>query len=159
MFRQRSPRLAIGFAIGMAAFGVHAADTSPAPAPARPAQPSAAAELDQARALIARKDWQAAIAQLQHAARSAPKNADVHNLLGYSYRNAGRIDDALREYEIALDLDPNHKGAHEYIGIAYLSAKQPDKARQHLASLERICGNTSCEEYRDLAEAIAAYKP
>jgi hypothetical protein len=39
-----------------------------------------------------------------------------------------------------LRIDPNHKGAHEYIGQAYLKAGQPDKAAEHLARLEQICG-------------------
>lgn len=154
-----SKRFVLVLLLGVCALGVQAADT-PSPPPARTApSPSAAADLDKARALIAKQDWKAAIDVLQRAARIAPKNADVHNLLGYSYRNAGRLDDALREYTIALDLDPDHRGAHEYIGVAYLSAKQPEKAKEHLAKLERLCGGTSCEEYRDLAQAIAAYKP
>jgi len=33
-----------------------------------------------------------------------------------------------------------------------------DKAKEHLTQLEKICGNTSCEEYRDLAKAIAEEK-
>ena len=38
---------------------------------------------------------------------------------------------------------------------ALLPLPQPQQAEQHLAELERICGNRSCEEYQDLAEAIA----
>ena len=86
-------------------------------------------------------------------------DADVQNLLGYSYRNAGQVDKAFTAYHNALRLDPNHKGAHEYIGIAYLLSKQPDKAKEHLARLKVICGGETCEEYQDLAKAIAAYTP
>lgn len=150
-----SNRFAIAVVLGLAAFTAQAAD-SPEPA-ARPARP-AAADLTQARALIAKQDWNAAIAELKRAVRSAPKNADVHNLLGYSYRNAGQIDKAFSEYEIALGIDPKHRGAHEYVGVAYLIAKRPDKANEHLAALKSICGE-NCEEYQDLAKAIAAYKP
>jgi hypothetical protein len=57
-----------------------------------------------------------------------------------------------------LQLDPKHKGAHEYIGEAYLMDKKPAEAEKHLASLEQICGNKTCEEYVDLAAAIAKYK-
>lgn len=150
-----SNRFTIAFFLSLAAFTAHAADTSEPPS--RPAK-SAAADLTQARALIAKKDWSAAITELQRAARTEPKNADVHNLLGYSYRNAGQLDKAFGEYEIALRLDPKHKGAHEYVGVAYLIAKQPDKAKEHLAALKSICGE-NCEEYQDLAKAIADYKP
>ena len=82
----------------------------------------------------------------------------MHNLLGYSYRNAGQIDKAFDEYAIALKLDPKHKGALEYVGVAYLLDHKPEKAKESLAALKTICGE-NCEEYQDLAKAIAAYKP
>ena len=53
---------------------------------------------------------------------------------------------------------PNHRGANEYIGVAWLRVKQPAKAQEHLARLEKICGK-GCDEYKDLAKAIADYKP
>ena len=49
------------------------------------------------------------------------------------------------------------RGAHEYIGEAYLLSHQPDKARLHLAQLKDICGER-CEEYQDLAKAVATYQ-
>ena len=36
--------------------------------------------------------------------------------------------------------------------------KNPAKAQKHLAKLKSICGNTTCEEYQDLAQAIARYQ-
>jgi hypothetical protein len=36
--------------------------------------------------------------------------------------------------------------------------KKPAEAEKHLALLAGICGNTSCEEYADLAKSIAQYK-
>jgi Flp pilus assembly protein TadD len=115
-------------------------------------------DLTKARGLVAKKDWNAAIAELQRVTRADPNSADAHNLLGYSYRNAGQMDKAFSEYAVALKIDPKHKGAHEYVGVAYLIAKQPDKAQEHLAALKSICGE-NCEEYQDLSKAIAAYKP
>jgi hypothetical protein len=38
----------------------------------------------------------------------------------------------------ALRLEPNHRGANEYIGWAYLKTNQLDKAEKHLARLEKI---------------------
>ena len=80
-------------------------------------------------------------------------NADAHNWLGYAYRNSGDMKRAFAEYEEALRLDPGHKGAHEYVGEAYVIAKDLPKAREHLAALEKLCGRT-CPEYKDLEEAI-----
>ena len=115
-------------------------------------------ELADAQQMIDRKDWTGALVELKRALRKDRKNADVHNLMGYSYRKSGQLDAAFDSYKTALRLDPNHKGAHEYIGEAYLIANQPDKAREHLAALKRICGD-SCEEYHDLAKAVAAWHP
>ena len=89
-----------------------------------------------------------------------PGNADAHNLLAYSYRKQATPDlaKAFEHYNVALKINPNHKGANEYIGEAYLMDKKPAKAEEHLARLKTICGNTTCEEYADLAKSIAAYK-
>jgi Flp pilus assembly protein TadD len=138
-----------------AAASVHAADTGPIPA-----KSSVSDRLKTARAAIQGKEWKKALAELNLAAREEPRNADVQNLLGYSYRKQGTPDlpKAFEHYQAALRLDPRHKGAHEYIGEAYLMDKKPAEAEKHLASLAQICGNTSCEEYEDLAKAIAEYK-
>ena len=69
---------------------------------------------------------------------------------------SARIDDAFAYYGRALDLDPRHLGAHEYIGEAYLIVGDLAKAEQHLATLTEICA--SCEETEELAEAIAQFK-
>ena len=132
-----------------------AADTGPAVS-----QPSASERLDLARDAIKKQDWKRSLAELNLAAREEPRNADVHNLLGYTYRKqaAPNLPKAFEHYRRALSLNPKHKGAHEYIGEAYLMDKKPQEAEKHLAELEKLCGNRTCEEYVDLAQAITAYK-
>jgi Flp pilus assembly protein TadD len=122
--------------------------------------PSASERLDNARKAIDSKDWGRALFELNQAARDEPRNADVHNLLGYTYRKRASPDlaKAFEHYNMALKLNPKHKGAHEYIGEAYLMDKKPAEAEKHLAQLELICGNKTCEEYADLAKSIADYK-
>jgi Flp pilus assembly protein TadD len=124
-------------------------------------EPTVAERLDAARAAIASKDWRKALSELQLAQRAEPRNADVHNLLGYSYRKQAQpnLPKAFEHYQTALKLSPQHKGAHEYIGEAYLMDKKPEEAQKHLQALEQICGNKTCEEYQDLQKAIAAYRP
>ena len=63
------------------------------------------------------------------------------------------MDASFKRNHTALKLDPDHNGAHEYIGVAYLKVNQPEKAKEHLAKMETICGK-KCEEYEDLARAI-----
>jgi Tfp pilus assembly protein PilF len=123
-------------------------------------EPSAAARMATARTAIQAKNWPAAITELKAAVKDEPRNADAHNLLAYSFRKQAKPDlpQAFEHYRIALKLNPDHKGAHEYIGEAYLMDKKPAEAEKHLTELQRICGNTTCEEYVDLARAIAQYK-
>lgn len=139
----------------LAGVAVQAADTGPVST-----LPSASERIQLARDAIQAKDWKKALAQLKQAVREEPRNADIHNLLGYSYRKQASPDlaRAFEHYKTALRLDPRHKGAHEYIGEAYLMDKKPAEAQMHLATLAQICGNTTCEEYADLAQAIADYK-
>jgi tetratricopeptide (TPR) repeat protein len=103
------------------------------------------------------KDWTSAIQFLSKAAVQDDRNPDLENLLGYAYRHSGQFDEAFRHYEIALRLNPRHRGAHEYVGEAYLMVNNLPKAEEHLAELKRIC-LIPCEEYADLEKAIAAYR-
>lgn len=101
-----------------------------------------------------------AVRELQAAVKESPQDADAHNLLGYSYRKRANPDLAksLEHYGIALKINPNHKGAHEYIGEAYLLQGKPVEAEMHLVKLEQICGGWTCEEYQDLAKSISEWK-
>ena len=139
-----------------------AADTPEPPAAARQAPQKAPAKerLTVAREAIQAKDWKGAIAVLTEAVQVHPGNPELHNLLGYAYRKQATPDlpRSFENYRLALKFDPEHRGANEYIGEAYLMDKNPAKAEEHLAKLKSICGNTTCEEYQDLAKAIAQYK-
>jgi Flp pilus assembly protein TadD len=114
-------------------------------------------DLEEGRKAVKAKQWRVAIDHLEKAAAKDRNNADIFNWLGYSYRNSGNIAKGMEAYNVALKLNPNHRGANEYIGVAYLLQKNKPKAQEHLARLETICGK-SCEEYEDLQKAIAAYK-
>jgi len=109
------------------------------------------------KAAIAAKDWNAAIRSLSSAALRDTRNADIENYLGYAYRQSGQLQLAFAHYQRALQLNPRHRGAHEYIGEAYLIANNLAKAEEHLASLQRIC-LIPCEEYEDLKKAVADYR-
>jgi Flp pilus assembly protein TadD len=121
--------------------------------------PQAAADPEYAAGKLAieARDWNAAIKSFSAAALRAPKNPDIQNYLGYANRNAGKLDAAFKHYQLALELDPKHRGAHEYIGEAYLMAKNLAKAEEHLAALESLC-RLPCEEHADLKAKVAAYK-
>jgi Flp pilus assembly protein TadD len=103
------------------------------------------------------KDWNRAIQSLTAAAQRDAINADIQNLLGYAYRNAGQLDAAFKHYHQALKLDPRHLGAHEYIGEAYLISNNPAKAEEHLARLKQLCP-FACEEYDDLRKKLDQFR-
>ena len=109
------------------------------------------------KAAIAAKDWNAAIRSLSSAALRDTRNADIENYLGYAYRQSGQLQLAFTHYQRALQLNPRHRGAHEYIGEAYLIANNLTKAEEHLAALQRIC-LIPCEEYEDLKKTVADYR-
>ena len=109
------------------------------------------------RTAIEAKQWPLAIKALSSAALRDPGNADIQNWLGYAYRNAGNLPQAFEHYERALKLNPRHRGAHEYVGEAYLIAGRPEKAEQHLKALQAICV-LPCEELNDLTEKIERYR-
>lgn len=106
---------------------------------------------------IEAKDWSAAIKSLSSAALRDTRNADIQNYLGFAYRNAGQIQRAFEHYERALKLNPRHRGAHEYVGEAYLLVDDLAKAEEHAAALRAIC-MIPCEEFEDLQAKISAYR-
>ena len=106
---------------------------------------------------IEAKDWAVAIRLLSSAALRDTRNADIQNYLGFAYRNAGRMELAFAHYEKALKLSPRHRGAHEYVGEAYLLVGNLAKAEEHLAALRAIC-LIPCEELEDLRKEIEAFR-
>ncbi|MDJ1159366.1 tetratricopeptide repeat protein [Chelatococcus sp. SYSU_G07232] len=88
------------------------------------------------------------------AALDRDNSPDVQNYLGYANRKLGRMEEARRHYEAALAIDPDHRGALEYYGEWHVDMNRLDEARGYLRRLATVCG-TTCQEYEDLAEAIA----
>ncbi len=103
------------------------------------------------------KDYRQAIALLKETVAKDGKDADAFNLLGLSYRKLQDFSAAFVHYRKALRLNPDHRGAHEYIGEAYLQKGNLAKAREHLEKLDDLCF-FACDEYTDLKNAIKAYE-
>ena len=88
---------------------------------------------------------------------AAPDDADLLNLYAFSQRKLNKFDIALENYQKALQIDPEHRGANEYLGELYLILDQPDKAEERLEVLDRECF-FGCEEYDELKQAIEDYR-
>jgi len=110
-----------------------------------------------AKEAMARKAWDVAAKHLSQALVRHPDDADLHSDLGFASRKLGDLDRAFVHYRRALALDPRHRGAHEYIGEAYLMAGDLASAEKHVAALRAIC-LLPCEELGDLEEAVAKYR-
>ncbi len=78
-------------------------------------------------------------------------------ITGFSHRKLGRFETARAFYRKALKLDPNHRGAREYLGELYLTLGDIKKAERELAALEDLC-IFGCEEFTDLEKAVKTYK-
>ena len=115
--------------------------------------------MEKVSAATSKQDWAGASGVLKEALSTDPNNANYHNMYAYTLRKGANPDMNLvfKHYNEALRLDPKHKGAHEYIGEAYLMVGNVAKAKEHLGQLDKLCF-FSCSEYSDLKKAIGEYE-
>jgi cytochrome c-type biogenesis protein CcmH/NrfG len=113
-------------------------------------------DLASVRAKIKAQDYKAALAELRDLAEDT-QNADVYNLLGFTLRKTGDYTTSRSYYTKALDLQPDHKAAREYLGELFVETGRVDKAKEQLAVLAKLCP-AGCDEREDLEKAIAAKK-
>jgi len=107
--------------------------------------------------MIQDEKYQEAISELQKLLKETPTDADMLNLLAYSQRRLQRFDEALVNYQKALEIEPEHRGANEYLGELYLQLGQLDKAQERLQVLDKACF-FGCDEFDKLEEAIKTYQ-
>ena len=99
----------------------------------------------------------AAVRRFESTLRRFPDSADLHNELGFAHRKLRQMDKAFEHYKRALMIEPRHRGAHEYIGEAYLMVGDVANAEKHMAALRTIC-LLPCEELTDLEKAISEHR-
>lgn len=140
--------VAILWAVSLASM---AADTPSAPASAT------SSSLAQARQAIEAKNYDLAVKVLNQS--DAKSSADWHNLMGYSLRKKTPPDlpAAEKNYQMALEKDPKHRGALEYYGELLLFKNDLAGAEALLQRLEKAC-YFGCEELRDLKKSVADFK-
>jgi len=106
---------------------------------------------------VDRKDWDEAVRRFKLAERRHPEQADAQNIPGYAHRNLKQYDLAFVHYKRAIEIEPRHRVAHEYIGETYLLTGDLAGAEKHLDALRQIC-LLPCDELRDLDKAVAQYR-
>jgi tetratricopeptide (TPR) repeat protein len=136
------------------AFALIAGSCAPAFAVDDLSSSSDGVDLTSVRSKIQAKDYKAALAELRGLAEDT-QQADVYNLLGFTLRKTGDYETSLTYYTKALDLQPDHKAAREYLGELFVETGKLDKANEQLAALTKLCPG-GCEERDDLQKAIAA---
>ena len=110
----------------------------------------------EAKAASAQKRLEKSRDKLVEATKLDPTNADAWNMLGFSRRKTGDRPGAFDAYWKCLALKPEHIGAHEYMGEAYLEEGKINEARAELAWLKKK-GNMSTLETNNLSASIDAW--
>jgi tetratricopeptide (TPR) repeat protein len=113
-----------------------------------------APDLTSVRAKLKAKDYAAALTELRDLAEDV-QQADVYNLLGFALRKTGDFKTSLTYYTKALEMQPDHKAAREYLGELYVETGNMPKAKEQLDALAKLCPG-GCEEREDLQKAISA---
>lgn len=114
-------------------------------------------ELAKAIKLIELGSYTSAVSLLKKAIAADPRNPDSFSLMGFSHRKLGNWDVALDYYAKALELEPAHLGANEYLGELYLEMSDLTRAQERLEVLKSACG-TNCDEYLQLEKAVTDFK-
>lgn len=93
--------------------------------------------LSEALALERQGDFEAALTSYRLALRDRPNDRRILQNMAIAYSKTGRIDEAIRCYRRALEIDPGSSGAH--YGVAYLLLRRGDRraAAHHLQEFLR----------------------
>lgn len=143
--------LALGFASAAMAAGSRSTSRPPAPAEVQPTP------YDLGVKAVRSGDYARALTLFQRVVQADPRNADAWNYIGLSHRHLKRFDHSLAAYQKALAINPDHRGAIEYLGELYLQMGDRAKAQERLEKLSALCPS-GCEEYEDLRKAVKAYE-
>lgn len=108
----------------------------------------------QAFGLINEGHYEAALGSLRDAGLALGPHPDVLTYQGFANRKLHNYDVAIGFYSAALKLQPDHRGANEYLGEYYVETGQMGLARQQLVKLDAIC-KFGCEEAEELRRWIA----
>lgn len=90
-----------------------------------------------------------AIKSLKKAIEIDEKNATAHNSLGYIYADINiKLEEAIKECEIALEISPDYPAYLDSIGWAYFKKGDIKKAKEYLSkALEFMPDNNEIKEH------------
>ncbi len=108
--------------------------------------------------------YEDAIVAWQRLVDESPAEPAARVNLGLAFLRARRQSQAVRQLEIALDLNPDHKKAMGYLGLALLESGDPQRARewfrkagsdQLVAKCDQLLGEAAADEEADAGGAGA----
>lgn len=85
-------------------------------------------DLQQGRSSLQQQDFASAIEHLKKYTAAQPNNADGHAMLGTAYQESRQYDQAAREYERSLQLEPQDPYVQLNLGKVYCQLGAPDRA-------------------------------
>lgn len=110
-----------------------------------------------ASGLINEGRYEDALGSLRQAGYALGPHPDVLTYQGFANRKLHNYDVAISFYSAALALEPDHRGANEYLGEYFVETGQMAKAKAQLVKLDGIC-RFGCEEAEELRRWIAGGK-
>ncbi len=97
-----------------------------------------------ARLSMQQSYYEDAIPLLEEGIKLAPRRPDLHAALGESYFSAGKIQQAFREFQTLLQLDPSAR-SDVFMGLYYRHQGQFDEAKKYfVAGLQKDPHNADC---------------
>jgi len=102
--------------------------------------------------LIKEEKYEAGIAAML--ALGQDEHPDVATSVGFAWRKLGDYDKAKFWYDKALAADPKHVVTLSYYGMWHAEQGNVLKAKDFLQKIALLCGNTTCEPYKNLDGVI-----
>jgi len=118
--------------VGTGAYGAGAGAGAGAGSGADEINPQRLDYLNEALALERQGDYDSALTSYRLALRDHPNDARILQNMAIAFTKTRRIDEAIRHYRRALELDRELAGAHYGLAFLLLKRGDPDGAAQHL---------------------------
>ena len=107
-----------------------------------------------ASALMAKKDYENAVSELQLALQQNPSGAVEHRVLGQALLLDGKPEAAVRELRLAVSLNPDSDVAHHYLGTALFEQQQLQAAEKEFREALRL--KASADNHFSLAACLTS---
>lgn len=90
----------------------------------------------------------------------APNQNDkrVLNMMGYSHRKIGKLNQGIAYYKHSISVDPKYVLVREYYGEALLQKGDLGAAKAQLNAIKAICEGSDCKSYKQLHAAISNFE-